>query len=327
MKLSIIIPVYNAEKYVGMCLDSCLHEWGVINVDYEIICVNDGSTDGTLAILREYEKKYGIRVHDKSNTGVSDTRNIGLSLAEGDYVWFVDSDDCIHPYSFAVIDKALQNDEDGFVFNYKSVAEDFTVDRLLPIDIETLRFTPFTTSFHNPVVVITKRTHLCNHNIKFKVGMPYGEDTLWAFWCLLYPHNYVTAEVDLYYYRQNPNSAMHQKNTAARAKWLKSMLIMLEEYKYVLDNWNSEMLESKHQETRDRLDWSVQNVMFGALRMSREECISIWDTLKQNKYYPYKIQLSRLTGSVGLGDLKTNAFCLLFPCRWYYKLLIKLMTK
>lgn len=60
MKLSIIIPVYNAEKYVGMCLDSCLHEWGVINVDYEIICVNDGSTDGTLAILREYEKSTGF---------------------------------------------------------------------------------------------------------------------------------------------------------------------------------------------------------------------------------------------------------------------------
>lgn len=90
-KVSIIIPVYNAEKYLRQCLDS------VINQTYEnleIIIVNDGSTDSSTSICEEYTRKdKRVYVYHKSNTGVSDSRNIGIQISSGEYLMFMDADD------------------------------------------------------------------------------------------------------------------------------------------------------------------------------------------------------------------------------------------
>ena len=90
-KVSIIIPIYNVNEYLRRCLDT------VINQTYrniEIILINDGSTDNSLEIINEYKNKDNrIIVIDKKNTGASDSRNIGMSIATGDYISFVDSDD------------------------------------------------------------------------------------------------------------------------------------------------------------------------------------------------------------------------------------------
>lgn len=89
--ISIIVPVYNVEKYLGKCLDS------IVNQTYsnlEIICVNDGATDSSRSILEEYAvKDQRIKIIDKENGGLSDARNAGLRCASGEYLMFVDSDD------------------------------------------------------------------------------------------------------------------------------------------------------------------------------------------------------------------------------------------
>ena len=91
MKISIIIPVYNTEAYLRQCLDSVL----VGNMfTGQVVCVNDGSTDGSLAILEEYARNYpNVEVYSQENQGQSVARNIGLDHAKGDYVLFLDSDD------------------------------------------------------------------------------------------------------------------------------------------------------------------------------------------------------------------------------------------
>lgn len=95
MKLSIIIPVYNVEEYVSSCLESCLKQ-DIPRSDYEIIVVNDGSTDGSLKKLVDYQQKYNnIKLINQRNQGLSVARNVGLQHAEGDYIWYVDSDDTI----------------------------------------------------------------------------------------------------------------------------------------------------------------------------------------------------------------------------------------
>lgn len=95
IKLSIIIPVYNTEAYLRRCLDSCLHQ-DLPTDQYEIIAVNDGSTDGSLEILRLYESNHqNIKVLSQNNQGLSVTRNNGVAIAKGKYLWFVDSDDWI----------------------------------------------------------------------------------------------------------------------------------------------------------------------------------------------------------------------------------------
>lgn len=95
MKLSIIIPAYNVEEYIGRCLDSVFQQ-NFSEDYYEVICINDGSTDRTPVIIEQYKNKYPQIIYiSRENKGLSATRNEGLSLAKGDYIWFVDSDDKI----------------------------------------------------------------------------------------------------------------------------------------------------------------------------------------------------------------------------------------
>ena len=90
-KISIIIPVYNVQDYLAMCLDSVCYQ---SMKDIEIICVNDGSTDNSLAVLHAYKRRdKRIIIIDKENEGSGVARNTGLKIARGEYVYFVDGDD------------------------------------------------------------------------------------------------------------------------------------------------------------------------------------------------------------------------------------------
>ena len=91
MQFSIVIPVYNVAPYLRECVDSVLAQ---NSTDYEIILVDDGSTDNSPAICDEYAEKYSqIKVIHKANGGLSDARNFGIKKAQGDYLMFLDSDD------------------------------------------------------------------------------------------------------------------------------------------------------------------------------------------------------------------------------------------
>lgn len=95
MFLSVIVPVYNCEKYLAECLRSFI-EQDLPDKDYEVICVNDGSTDESAVMLSEWSDTHPVlRILTQENAGVSAARNNGLAIARGDYVWFVDSDDFI----------------------------------------------------------------------------------------------------------------------------------------------------------------------------------------------------------------------------------------
>ncbi len=112
-KLSIIIPAFNAEKYIQRCLNSVLDQ--EYNINVEIIVVNDGSTDSTAQILNDYKIRYPniFRIVSKPNEGASSARNIGLDMADGDWVWFIDSDDYIPRNSISYeIDRFLSDDVD-----------------------------------------------------------------------------------------------------------------------------------------------------------------------------------------------------------------------
>lgn len=119
MKYSIIIPVYNAEGTLRRCLDSLV---GQQFSNYELLLINDGSTDGSDAICREYASTYScVRYFAKENGGVSSARNLGLEQAEGEYILFADSDDYVSEDYFAAIDQALtQSRPDLLLFGYRN---------------------------------------------------------------------------------------------------------------------------------------------------------------------------------------------------------------
>lgn len=109
MHLSIIIPVYNTEIYLPECINSCLNLKKNIN-NFEIILVDDGSTDNCPIICQEYKKKHSnIKVLSQKNQKQGAARNYGLSIAKGNYIWFVDSDDLIQVNGFSKVLKQLKN--------------------------------------------------------------------------------------------------------------------------------------------------------------------------------------------------------------------------
>lgn len=115
--VSIIVPVYNGEKYIRQCLDSLMNQ--TLN-DYEVLVINDGSTDSTSAILEEYETRYNfVRVLTQENRGLYRTRERGIAEARGTYIGWVDADDYVEPDMFAVLyDTAIKNNSDMVYCDY-----------------------------------------------------------------------------------------------------------------------------------------------------------------------------------------------------------------
>lgn len=118
--ISVIVPVYNVEKYLERCLDSIINQ---TLKDVEIICVNDGSTDNSINILKEYSSQ--IIIVNKENGGLSDARNKGLDYASAPYIAFVDSDDWIEETAFEEAYCAIEKYKTDFVcFGSQKVYED-----------------------------------------------------------------------------------------------------------------------------------------------------------------------------------------------------------
>ena len=134
VKVSIIVPVYNVEKYLSKCLESLINQ---TLKDIEIICVNDGSTDNSLSILKEYANKDSrIKIIDKQNEGVSVARNTGIEVATGEYLIFVDSDDYLVENA---CEKALNtiehNNSDICIFGHYDLVDEKLVKSSVNKDI------------------------------------------------------------------------------------------------------------------------------------------------------------------------------------------------
>ena len=117
--LSIVIPIYNAEKYLEECLESVINQ-EVLSGKYEIICIDDGSTDNSNLILEKYNKQIdNLTVFHQNNSGVSVARNRGLELAKGTYIWFVDADDFTSKNAIELLLQIIREDSfDRVVFGY-----------------------------------------------------------------------------------------------------------------------------------------------------------------------------------------------------------------
>jgi len=216
MEFSIIIPVYNVEQYLHNCLDSVVAQ---NYSDYEVICVNDGSTDGSLTILYEYESKYtNIVVIDSSNGGTASARNIGLENAHGDYIWFVDSDDWIDKNALQLLhDELASNSLDVLCFNGKLIYEaDGRVEQDASFVDGSLsgweyynKYALAKRKFHFVCVVLRlyRREFLLANNLFFEKGISH-EDNLWIPIVLYYAQSVSVIPESLYVYRIREGSKM-----------------------------------------------------------------------------------------------------------------------
>lgn len=223
MKLSVIIPVYNIEKYLKNCLDSILQQ----NFsDYEIICVNDGSADNSLSVLKNYERDNFIII-DKNNEGQGVARNTGLLKARGEYIWFVDGDDWLEPNCLSEMIKKIK-DEDIIVFGGMSCYEnsDGTIKKQIgAYSIDKLPEKYFNKTFSADDIKsdifkfpstawskLYKREFLINNNIKFQ-NLKVGEDQIFFFHSMITAKKISIYKKHCYCYRKNrKGSSMTTKN-------------------------------------------------------------------------------------------------------------------
>lgn len=208
MFLSFIIPVYNAEKYIADCLNSLLAQ-DLPSEEFEIICVNDGSRDGSLSVLNNFAGKHSnIQIIDKENGGVTTARNTGLEAAQGDFIWFVDADDLIKENILAELKSMVpESGCDRVVFG----AYEFT-DALTEAEREQSRNGQLisNTSWYDAVVwrSLLRKDFLRQHNLFFRYPeLTHGEDGLFMYEVTLANPVMVATEEVLYFYRIHSGSA------------------------------------------------------------------------------------------------------------------------
>ena len=213
--VSILVPVYNSEKYLRQCLDSIVNQ---TYKDLQVVIVDDGSKDNSLSICREYADKYEfIEVYHQGNAGVASARNALLDKAKGDYTIFIDSDDWIEPDMIeGLLHYIAEYDLDivicGSVSEYNDSA------------------TAVDTSYCSPLIdnreeavkkfILHKELNgsLCNklvktslfHNLRFAKDIWYGEDALMMWQVLQRVNRIGTVPIDYYHYRMNDASISHQ---------------------------------------------------------------------------------------------------------------------
>lgn len=191
-KVSIIIPVYNVEKYLRQCLDSIVNQ---TLRDIEIICVNDGSTDGSTAILNEYgEKDVRLKIIKREHSNAGACRNAGMAVATGEYLGFVDADDFCESTLFErAFAKAKTDDADIVFFCYRKydegigafkqgwVVPDFLTECVQPFKAEDLRVRAFDSFNLAPWNRIVRRLFVLRHGLKFQ-SLPRSNDV--SFGCV-----------------------------------------------------------------------------------------------------------------------------------------------
>lgn len=221
MKLSIIVPVYNVLPYIRRCLDSLLNQ--TIS-DYELILIDDGSTDGTAGVLEEYAARYPDKVILKrvENGGQGRARNIAIDMARGDYLGFIDSDDCIDPNMYQKLYyKALETG-----------AEVVACDWLYQYDDGREAPQPACVQDH----WLAAAGSACNKifrrrlvgDTRFPEGLWY-EDFYFSAMLLLKARGIEYVHEPLYVYRQSQSSTMRNNNASKNLDIL-AIMDMLSEY-------------------------------------------------------------------------------------------------
>lgn len=232
-KLSLIIAMYNIRDYIGECIDSCLKQIGVDVEDYEIIVVNDGSTDDGAEVAAQY-----LAGHDnatllhKPNGGLSDARNFGFNHSSGDYVWFIDGDDLICENSVKSIIDAIESDAQLYIPDYyelytngetKSIS--FTEARLPNGVFNAYRLISEDKMPFPPMMAwlqIQKRSFIIKNNLEFLKGAR-SEDIEYTSKLFSVATKVQHIQKNLYVYRKNREGSIFTelKNNPA---WIQNLL-------------------------------------------------------------------------------------------------------
>lgn len=312
VKVSIIVPIYNAENSLEKCLNSIVNQ---TLDDIEIILINDGSTDNSKEIISKYKNDYkNIIVIDKQNGGIGRARNDGIKRATGEYITFVDSDDYIHKNMFKVYyEYAKKHDMDmvtGLYYKVKNGKE--TLSSSLKFKTGNVKTSPnilFSVEY-GPWAKLYKREMIIDNNILFEENKKY-EDMPFVSKCLLKSKLIGQINEGYYYYVIHSNSETTTMDERVFdifdilrivMDYYKREFYLKDEINYlVVDKVTTYMLQQRYQK-----DKKIRNDFINEGYKFLDQNIKNW---KNNKYYKKTSFMKRL--------IKNNKKLLNFYCKFY----------
>lgn len=284
MRFSIILPVYNVEKYLEECVKSILSQ--TFN-DYEIILVDDGSADSSPLIcdrLANSDKR--IRVIHKKNGGAADCRNVGLDNAGGEYVIFIDSDDFVLSENFLNdIDKALFENTDMVLYKYRKYFDDtkhmaectFSYENAIKekdYADKILSLVKSDAFFGMAWIRAIKRSFLTDNQISFETGLT-GEDMDWNYKLMIKAAEIWLIDTPYIAYRQRSNSvtsSYKEKNLA--------------DFVYIVENWGDKLKKIEND--------VLKQALLGSLAKNYSNLLIVYSRLKDAKKKDYKNRIKNL---------------------------------
>lgn len=308
-KVSVIVPAYNAESYLSKCLDSLVNQ---TLQDIEIIAIDDGSKDSTLNIMNDYAARYPGKfvIRHKENGGQGIARNIGLTLASGEYISFLDSDDY---YDVTRLEKlyncAIESGADfvgcGFTeVTIKGETEEVTEEYVGNRPCKDSRDMLIHRALVNPMLNFYKREVLVDHDVTYTEGYIY-EDT--AFWAKAIPHikKPVYLEESLGYHTIHDNSTM----TIVKANRVRNIFpVLTDAIQYYKEH-------GAYEKYRNEIDYfcirillcsSVERISQVASRKERKELVNETYEYLKREFAGYKKNPCIKGGKVNLYIRKSN---------------------
>ncbi|EPO4111642.1 glycosyltransferase [Enterobacter cloacae] len=310
-KVSIIVPVYNVERYLRKCLDSLVNQ---TLSSIEIIIVNDGSTDGSEKIIKEFTTSYTNIIHiTQNNMGLSEARNTGVRYATGDYIAFLDSDDWVANDAYKILyEKAIKNNDDIVCCGFYMAYDDSDELKKYSSSKEYMSVVPReNTKIFKDVKVaawdkIYRRTFFLESNAVYPSGLWY-EDTAVSVPLLLKASKVSVIKEPLVYYRQRAGSITKQASFNAK----------------IFDVYNVyEQVVLQTLALRKDLS-NVYNFYFvkkclidNVIRLNRYECIQKYASrLKKEYYVRYKLSDIITNELLTIKEKVSACFFLLLPSR------------
>lgn len=319
MKLSIIIPVYNTEKYIKQCIESVT---AIKDIETEIIAVNDGSTDSSKDILEEYtEKNDRIKVITQKNQGASAARNTGIKASTGDYIYFLDSDDWIDTVSFEKIIKELESDyKNGekidIVVGKEKAYSEFTkeevLDERIPRELigkvvsgKEYMIRSIRGKFWNvrlPIYLYSRKL-LTDNGIYFPAGRKSNEDEVFSIDVFYHAEKLKITDEIFGYYRARSGSIMSVLNITHAEDIFENAKELIERYR-----------NEKNSETKEIIFYMIKRYYKSSMRKSvqcgrndvfkkiycqfRKDCKDYLFRIKSKKYENVELYVLYYTGGI-----------------------------
>lgn len=260
--VSVIVPVYNLEKYIVQCVESILTSSG--KVEMEVILVNDGSADNSASICDELAQKHPqVRVIHKPNGGAADTRNTGICAAQGKYLMFVDGDDFLPEGAVAAIMEKAEPNVDIFTYGYYEYYGEKDTKPMLHFDATRLdgknAFADIS-PLPMPWLYVIDRKYVVENEILMRKGL-LDEDEEWTARLFALEPRVKTLEGHYYYYRRNRENSLTYnrkfKNAIADIEIIKLLLQEMEKSKYTANG--RRVLENKCRQMLDKIAQDIEN--------------------------------------------------------------------